>query len=341
MEPVLGVWVGATIGGPVIEGEALKPYVDDLLDELEYILGDAKTSKWGKLRAQNGCEEPFNLTYVEVGNEDWLMGCEQYPSRYKSAYEAMHAKYPQLTYISSVPAFDQKCFPNLTKDVIQDLHHYLPPDDMVAHFNEFDNWDARIMVGEYASTANNDGTYTRFSTMQGACAEAVYMIAMERNCDRVEMTCFAPLFEHRDMNQWQPNLIINDNAPNTLTGSISYYVQKLFSTHTGEETLPVDSDAQFGPLYWSAMKAGDKHIVKVANYGAERVVVNINIPGKPANASVDIIASDDIVQRGPMVFNQPLAVKVQTQTSKLEKKRSGEFVLDLPPWAVAAVYTDN
>ncbi|KAI5294357.1 hypothetical protein KEM52_004188 [Ascosphaera acerosa] len=339
MEPVLGVWVGATIGGPVLEGDALKPYIDDVLDELEYILADAETSKWGKLRAQNGRKDPFPLQYVEVGNEDWLMGCEEYPSRYKDAYNAMHAKYPELTYISSVPKFDPKCYPNKTDDVIEDLHHYLPPDDMVMHFNEFDNWEGRLMVGEYASTTNNDGTHTRFSTMQGACAEAVYMIAMERNSDRIEMTCFAPFFEHRDMNQWQPNMIVYDNGPNELTGSISYYVQKLFSTHAGNETLPVQTDADFGPLYWSATKAGDKHIVKLANYGDKRVVTNINIPGNPANATMDIVASDDIMQRGPMICNQPLDVKVQTQTKAVERKASGEFVVDLPPWAVAAIYT--
>ncbi|KAI5306603.1 hypothetical protein KEM56_000116 [Ascosphaera pollenicola] len=340
MEPVYGVWVGATIGGPIVEGEELKPYIDDVLRELEYILGDKESTELGKLRAQNGHPEPFNLHYVEIGNEDWLNGCEQYPSRYKSAYDALHAKYPQLQYISSVSRFDPKCYPKVADDVLGDLHHYLSPNDMVAHFNEFDNWEGRIIVGEYASTTNNDGTFTRFSTMQGACAEAVYMIAMERNSDRVEMSCYAPFFEHLDMNQWQPNMIINDNGPNTLTGSISYYVQKLFSNHAGEETLPVDSNAHFGPLYWSAMKSGNKHLVKVANYGDKRVVTNIMIPGNPANATVDLIASDDIVWHGPLIFNSPLNVKVQTRTLPLEKKQSGEFVLDLPPWAVAAVYTD-
>lgn len=35
---VLGVWDGLTIGGPspqVITGDALKPYIDDVLNELE------------------------------------------------------------------------------------------------------------------------------------------------------------------------------------------------------------------------------------------------------------------------------------------------------------------
>ena len=55
-------------GGEVVTGDALKPHIQDALDEIEYVTGDAAT-KWGAERIKNGHPQPFKLTYVEVGNE--------------------------------------------------------------------------------------------------------------------------------------------------------------------------------------------------------------------------------------------------------------------------------
>lgn len=35
MEPVLAVWAGLSLGGGIISGSALDPYIDDILNELE------------------------------------------------------------------------------------------------------------------------------------------------------------------------------------------------------------------------------------------------------------------------------------------------------------------
>ena len=53
--------------------EELKPFVDDALDEIEYVVGDAHTY-WGAKRVADGHPAPFKLTYVEIGNEDWSKG---------------------------------------------------------------------------------------------------------------------------------------------------------------------------------------------------------------------------------------------------------------------------
>jgi len=44
-------------------------YVQDALDCIEYANGPA-TSKWGAVRAANGHPAPFNLRYIEIGNEN-------------------------------------------------------------------------------------------------------------------------------------------------------------------------------------------------------------------------------------------------------------------------------
>lgn len=71
MEPVLAVWAGFYLEGPVISEDALGPYIDDALNELEFIMGSTDTV-YGGLRASLGYPEPWTIKYVEVGNEDNL-----------------------------------------------------------------------------------------------------------------------------------------------------------------------------------------------------------------------------------------------------------------------------
>ena len=70
MEPVLAVYAGYSLAQEHVDpGPALEPYVQDALDEIEYVTGGADT-KWGAERAKNGHKAPFPLHYVEIGNED-------------------------------------------------------------------------------------------------------------------------------------------------------------------------------------------------------------------------------------------------------------------------------
>lgn len=255
MEPVLAVWAGLTIGGGIVTGAELTPYVDDILDELEFLLGDAASTTYGALRAQYGQPAPFALRYVEVGNEDNLNdGCATYASRFADIYDAVHARYPDLTLIASTSS--SGCLPAaLPNGTLADTHHYLSPDDFVASFDEWDHVPRDgpgVLVGEYGSTTGNDGSTTYWSNMQGSCSEAVYMIGtylmcplsllledrptgqvtrykshantavgMERNSDIVKMASFAPLFEHYDMAQWSvstygPHLWTQNPKPSLL-----------------------------------------------------------------------------------------------------------------------------
>ncbi|KAL3428359.1 alpha-N-arabinofuranosidase A [Phlyctema vagabunda] len=71
VEPVWAVWDGLYLNsGPLSEDE-MAPYVQDALNELEFITGDVSTT-YGALRASLGYPEPWALNYVEIGNEDNL-----------------------------------------------------------------------------------------------------------------------------------------------------------------------------------------------------------------------------------------------------------------------------
>ncbi len=101
MEPVLAVFAGYTLNGNhVTNGPALEPYVQEALEEIEYVTGDAST-KWGAQRIKDGYPNPFPLHYVEIGNEDFVDRSGSYDGRFAQFYDAIKAKYPQLKIIST------------------------------------------------------------------------------------------------------------------------------------------------------------------------------------------------------------------------------------------------
>src|SRR5690606_16027365 len=75
--------------GDYYEMDQMDEIVQDVLDGIEYAIGDVNT-KWGAERAKNGHPEPFPLKYVEIGNENFG---PKYAERYNLIYDACVAKY--------------------------------------------------------------------------------------------------------------------------------------------------------------------------------------------------------------------------------------------------------
>src|SRR5678816_1314319 len=124
-EPLLAVYAGYSLkGAHVNPGPDLEPYVQDALDEIEYVTGPA-TSTWGSVRAKAGHPAPFPLTYVEVGNEDFFDRSGSYDQRFAQFNAAIKARYPRLKVISSV-GFEQpeaRRVRSVAPDVV-DEHYY-------------------------------------------------------------------------------------------------------------------------------------------------------------------------------------------------------------------------
>ncbi|MGA2340713.1 MAG: alpha-N-arabinofuranosidase, partial [Terracidiphilus sp.] len=96
MQPVLAVYAGYSLEQEHVDpGPALEPYVQDALDEIEYVTGDADT-KWGAERVKDGHPAPFPLRYVEVGNEDQFDHSHSYDGRFAQFYHAIKQRYPDL-----------------------------------------------------------------------------------------------------------------------------------------------------------------------------------------------------------------------------------------------------
>jgi alpha-N-arabinofuranosidase len=243
MEPLLAVYAGLHIdrGANIITGDALKPHVQDALDEIEYVTGSASTT-WGARRAKDGHPRPFKLRYVEVGNEDWLNnGTASYDSRLTMFSDAIKAKYPDLRIISTMRTRDTSFVYSRKPDLLDD-HFYVSIPTALAQAHLYDTYSrsaTKVFVGEWATNSPRTGDTPM---MAFALGDAAWLTGLERNADVVVMNCYAPLFVNVNPGgrQWAVNLIGYDAQ--TSFGSPSYYVQKMFSTNRGDVVLPATID---------------------------------------------------------------------------------------------------
>ena len=276
--------------GELVPLDEMDPYVSDALDLVEFANGDAST-KWGKLRAEMGHPEPFNLKYLGIGNEQWG---DQYLERYDIIAEKVHAKYPEIQLVSgSGPSSDGDRFEHLWSELktrtanLVDEHYYKDPNWFFTNAKRYDNYERgglKVFAGEYAShTRFENDEPTSKNNWLAALSEAAFMTGLERNADVVSMASYAPLFAHVEAWQWRPDLIWFDNLKSVATPN--YYVQQMYSTHRGDHVLPViaggDVLAGQDSLYASASidKAAQKVYLKLVNASVNVKPVKINLKG--------------------------------------------------------------
>jgi len=233
IQPVLAVYAGYSLKGEHVDaGPALQSFVDDALDEIEYVTGDAST-KWGAERVKDGHPAPFPLTYVEIGNEDMLDRSHSYDGRFTPFYDAIKARFPHLLCIATAKVSSR--VPDLC-----DEHFYrkaFEMEDMADHYDSYDRKGPKIFVGEWAT---REGAPT--TNMNAALGDAAWMTGMERNSDVVVMASYAPLFVNVNPGgmEWGSNLIGYDALASY--GSPSYYAQKMFNTYLGDRVISVTSE---------------------------------------------------------------------------------------------------
>ncbi|CAN1489248.1 Alpha-L-arabinofuranosidase, C-terminal [Fimbriimonadaceae bacterium] len=247
-KPLLGVYAGYALNGEYTKaGPALEPFVQEALDEIEYIVGGPET-KWGARRIADGHPKPFDLEWVEVGNEDGFDKSGSYESRFVQFYDAIKKKYPKMQVISSTGGKDflGAKFPiTQRRPDLWDEHYYSESWDMMGMATKYDTYDRKgpkVFVGEWAAhdtaapwqAGPNAGPTPN---MKCTIADAAFMTGMERNSDIVEMACYAPLLVNVNPGgrQWSLNLIGYDALESF--GSPSYYAQTLFAQNLGNRTV--------------------------------------------------------------------------------------------------------
>lgn len=355
MEPLLDVFAGYALNGERLStAEDLQPYVQDALDQIEYIVGDAGTT-WGAQRARDGHPEPFALRYVEIGNEDFFDKSGSYDKRFAIFYQAIKARYPHLQLISTMPAH---ATPSQRPDLVDDHLYAWGEAQMYEHLADYDSRprsEPKVFVGEWAT---HDGW--PMPNMKAAIADAAYLTSLERNADVVVMAAYAPLLANlsqvsgpsRDKSmQWAVNMIGYDALK--AYGTPSYHVQKMFAASLGDVVL--DSSGRdvpewttadkkaFPSLHWVATRTGEpgqpgRVQLKLASRAAVAQPVRVQLAGLKKVASrgtLTLLSSPD--PEAGNSLDEPSRIAPKTQVFK---GLSRDFTLTLPAYSVAVLEFD-
>ena len=220
--------------------DAMDEYLQSILNLIEWANGDVNT-EWGKKRAAAGHPKPFNLKYLGVGNEDLIT--DIFEERFTMIYQAIREKHPEITVIGTVGPFymgtdyDEGWALAKKLDIpIVDEHYYQPPGWFINNQDFYDKYDRKgpkVYLGEYASFVPG-----RRMNIETALSEALYLTAVERNGDVVQMASFAPLLAKENFTRWNPDLIYFDNT--TVKPTVDYYVQQLYGQHAGNRYIPAE-----------------------------------------------------------------------------------------------------
>ena len=297
-------------------------YIQDILDLIEWANGDARKTKWGKIRAESGHPKPFNLKYIGIGNEDLIT--DVFEERFTMIYLAIKEKYPEMIVVGTVGPFNEgtdyvegwKLADKLGVPMV-DEHYYQSPGWFLHNQDFYDKYDrskkTKVYLGEYATHISG-----RRANMETALTEALYMAALERNGDVVHMTSYAPLLAKDGRTQWNPDLIyFNNREVRPTTG---YYVQKLYGQHAGDHYIPsqVNLDNQdsrvklrVGSSIVRDSKTGDV-IVKLVNLLPVSIETDVRLPGMDG---IQSSATRTVLAGAPEATPLPVTDTIEAGTS--------------------------
>jgi alpha-L-arabinofuranosidase len=363
--PVLSVGLACQFqNGPDAHAgmDELQPYIDDCLDLIEFANGPA-TSKWGKVRADMGHPEPFNMKYIGIGNEQWD---DLYFDRLKPFVAAVRAKYPAIKIVgTSGPDSEGKMFEKgwaamkAQKADLVDEHFYRPeawflatPDAKKRYGNcgalRYDSYDRKgpkVFAGEYAC----HGAGKKWNHYETSLYEAAFMTGLERNADIVEMATYAPLFAHVEGWQWRPDMIWYDNL--RMFKSVSYYVQQMYAMYKGtnvlqlttadpadpkgKKTVPVAGQEGMDGLYASSVfdKTANEVVIKVVNTSKQPQSVSIALTGlKGERTAKTLTLSHSGSMDDENTLDRPALITPKAGTVTCAADKKGTVLNDqLPP----------
>ena len=336
-KPLYVVNVGLWHGGMTPYNE-IEPWIEECMNAIEYANGPV-TSKYGALRAKNGHPEPFNLEYLEIGNEnnqpDPRQQSDHYYERYIQFYKAIKAKYPNMKCIGNVVAWgDDNPKWNLDYPTeLVDEHYYRNPSWFADRFHMYDSYPRthhEIYVGEYAVTSQ----FGDIGNLNAALGEAVYMMGMENNSDVVTMASYAPIFVNENNAAWRPDMI-RFNSHHAM-GTPSYYVQKLFPNNIGTRVVKTSMSCELPKMVFEQPQAPVRVGVATWNTQARFADPQLIVEGQAVSVS-DFnqwenhrgqwsVAGSELVQSGqgsPSMSIAPNPINAKKYSFKVRAQKTG------------------
>ena len=262
----------------------------DIADMVEYLNGPI-TSEWGKKRAEYGHPEPFNVKYIEIGNEeviggDHYEGYKHYVERFLLLHDAIKSKDPSIELINSAwwradqPENMEMVFRALNgKSKYWDLHTWADNltngaettaelKSMKDLFLRCDpNTDMKCAILE-----ENGGLHD----IQRALGHVLGANAVRRAGDFVLTTCAANALQpyKQNDNGWDQGQIFF--TPTQVWGMPPFYATQMSAANHRSLNIAVTTDTKLD-ITATRDEAGDDIVLHV-----------VNIEGKPVSASIEI-----------------------------------------------------
>lgn len=265
----------------------------DAADMVEYLNGPV-TSLWGRRRAENGHPKPYNVRYIEIGNEEVIgsddaAGYDHYVERFKVLSAAMRARDPQLQLVNA--AWWRPESPNMERvfkalnglAAYWDLHVWSDAanagtdvDRQLTQMKSlFEKWVPGATM-KCVIFEENGGLHN----MQRALGHATTLNAVRRHGDFVLVSCPANALQpwQQNDNGWDQGQVFF--TPNHVWGMPPYSAQQMAS----QNHLPLRiSGASEGAatLDVTATRSNDGKtlVLHVANTGAVAQQAGISISG--------------------------------------------------------------
>jgi alpha-L-arabinofuranosidase len=340
--------------------DQLQPYIQDCLDLIEFANGPAD-SQWGKIRAEMGHPEPFNMKFIGVGNEQWD---DLYFKRLEPFVAAIKAKYPNIQIVgTSGPDSEGKMFEKgweamkkLKADLV-DEHFYRNEDWFLgneagkARYGEFcgglryehyDRKGPKVFAGEYACHGKNKHKWNHY---EASILEAAFMTDMERNADVVYMTAYAPLFAHVEGWQWRPDLIWYDNL--RMFKSCSYYVQQMYAVNKGTNVLrmtmnkqPIAGQPGQDGLFASSVfdKNTGEVIIKIINTSRQPQPVSVKLVGMKGTRTAETITLSHNGMDDENTLDNPEKITPKNGTISVDAGKDATLLTDDIPAMTFRLY---
>ena len=340
--------------------DQLQPYIQDCLDLIEFANGPAD-SQWGKIRAEMGHPEPFNMKFIGVGNEQWD---DLYFKRLEPFVAAIKAKYPNIQIVgTSGPDSEGKMFEKgweamkkLKADLV-DEHFYRNEDWFLgneagkARYGEFcgglryehyDRKGPKVFAGEYACHGKNKHKWNHY---EASILEAAFMTDMERNADVVYMTAYAPLFAHVEGWQWRPDLIWYDNL--RMFKSCSYYVQQMYAVNKGTNVLrmtmnkqPIAGQPGQDGLFASSVfdKNTGEEIIKMINTSRLPQPVSVKLVGMKGTRTAETITLSHNGMDDENTLDNPEKITPKNGTISVDAGKDATLLTDDIPAMTFRLY---
>jgi alpha-L-arabinofuranosidase len=272
----------------------------DAADMVEYLNG-AVTTTWGAKRAANGHPAPYNVKYIEIGNEETLFegdnlnAYNHYIERFNALYNAMIAKDPNLQIITAAwwrpeSPYIRNVFLALNgKAAYWDFHPWADnaasgtqtEQELIQMETLFKQWDPNTTMKCVIFEENGN-----LHNQQRALGHATTLNAVIRHADFVLTSCQANALQpyKQNDNGWDQGQVFF--TPAQVWGMPPFYAQQMASLN--HLPLRVQETERGGDLDVTATRSeeGNDLVIHVVNTKSTSVTSSIELNGfNPTNVA--------------------------------------------------------